>query len=402
VDTSLSWLYEHEDKYRQSTGNSLWSISDWHNDPGDIALPVAMLSALKVDSTTMMRYRFLDNINATKRQIASCYRECFSVGLKHDNLAFCQNGTSALNLSIRSLAEEGVRRVLVITPAYFSLFSVLDLYGLSTVYVHSDLIEDSAIDVDRILRTARDQLADAIFLTNPIFSTGRGLSAVLVRDFVQYAERTGCWLILDETLAGLPWHSDSYSPFVTPGMHEVLQCSRSVYIWSVSKSLFLNGLKHSLVHAPNHIIRKIEKAADLIVGGLTAHQIALAEQIYCPSSIDEAHQCARKNIVHFSAAYDLCATCLSDSSLQLTSVNSGFHTIAFLAKPSVNATVIAQKIAIAMIRRHGISAIPLAHFGFPPFGPIGFRINLSKNPGKLHDALFMLAEIINKDPDLAH
>ena len=79
MDTSLAWLYEQEDEYRQRTGRSLWSISDWHNDLGDIVLPVSMLEALRVDSNAMTRYRFLDSVTNTKKTISSFYRGYFHV-----------------------------------------------------------------------------------------------------------------------------------------------------------------------------------------------------------------------------------------------------------------------------------------------------------------------------------
>jgi len=402
VDTSLAWLYEEEGAYRRQTGEPLWSISDWHNDPGDIALPTTMLAGLRVDAVSMSRYRFLDTVNSTKGHIGSFYRCYCGVNLDPESFALCSNGTAALTLSIRCLAEQGVRRMLVLTPAYFSLFKVLDSHGITTIYMHSDLTDEIVLDVDRILHIARHQMVDAVFITNPVFSTGLSLTPSSLRDLIKYAECTGTWLILDETLAGLPWHSGLQSPFVTHGMHEALQCSRSIYIWSVSKSLFLNGLKHSLVLAPAPFVARLEKAADMIVGGLTAHQVASAEQIYSDSNMQEIYQCTRRNIAQFSATYDLCATCLSRSPLKLTSVDSGFHTITFIPKLTANNAAVAQLLAATMIRRHGISIIPLAHFGFPQFSPIGFRINLSKNSSKLYDALFLLSEIIHKDPHLAH
>ena len=387
MDTSLAWLYEHEEEYRKRTGQPLWSISDWHNDPGDLVVPSTLLSTLNVDENAITRYRFLDTVRDTKHQIVSFYRECCAIELPNDSLTICQNATAALNLIMKSLADDSVRRILVVTPAYFSLLSVSNLYRLNTVYAHADLLEGLDVNADRVLEVAQEQMVDAIFLTNPVFSTGTALSSDSLQCLAYYVEHTGKWLILDETLAGLPWHSDCQYPFVTSAMKLLMAHSRCIYLWSVSKALFLNGLKH---------------AADLLVGGLTATQIALVELIYCRSSKSSLQECARQNVARFSATYDLCATCLYGSTFQLTSVDTGFHTVAFIPKKQKNSSNHAREIAGAMIDQHGVSAIPLAHFGFPPFSPIGFRINLSKNPGRLHHGLAVLVEITNKYPYLAH
>lgn len=402
MDTSLAWLYEHEEEYRKRTGQPLWSISDWHNDPGDLVLPSTLLSTLNVDANAITRYRFLDTVRDTKHQIVSFYRECCAIELPNDSLTICQNGTAALNLIIKSLVDDCVRRILVVTPAYFSLLSVSNLYRLNTVYAHADLLEDLDVNADRVLKVAQEQMVDAIFLTNPVFSTGTALSLDSLQCLAYHVEHTGKWLILDETLAGLPWHFDCQYPFVTSAMKLLMTHSRCIYLWSVSKALFLNGLKHALVFAPPRITKKIERAADLLVGGLTATQIALIEQIYCQSSKTSLQECARQNVAQFSATYDLCATCLYGTTFQLTSVDIGFHTVAFIPKKQKNSSIHAREIACAMIDQHGVSAIPLAHFGFPPFSPIGFRINLSKNPGRLHDGLAVLVEITNKYPYLSH
>jgi hypothetical protein len=137
------------------------------------------------------------------------------------------------------------------------------------------------------------------------------------------------------------------------------------------------------------------------MGGLTAHQVELAEKIYSRESVDEIARCCHENIGRFSATYDLCSTCLDGSLLQLTPVSSGFHGIAFTVRSTANAVARAREISAELIERHGISSIPVAHFGFPQFSPIGFRVNYSKNPGKLQEALVLLAEIFNKDPHLS-
>jgi aspartate/methionine/tyrosine aminotransferase len=397
VDTSLAWLYELQENYRR-TGRALWSMSDWHNDLNDLVLPVSLLANVSVDPALLMRYRFVDSVIEIKSLISSFYNEFFDIHFDPRNLAFCQNGTSALNLMLRALSEMGIRRALIVTPAYFSIFNVAKLYGISIVYQHMDLLNDLSIDPAQIVATARDQMADLIILTNPIFSTGKGLSAEHVRLIVRAVADQGIWMFLDETLAGLPWEPNSQRPFATPNMQEAIHSPRFIYLWSVSKSLFLNGAKHALVLAPHEIIQKMERDADLVVGGLTAHQIAVAEQTYLKDSLEEIAQCCGQNIARFTDAYDLCSAGLEGTLLQLSQVDSGFHGIAFTSISSANPVGCAREVSAAMIERHGISTIPIAHFGFPDFSPIGFRVNFSKNPGKLQHALVRLAEIFHENP----
>jgi len=399
---SLAWLYEHEHIYQQRTGKAVWSLSDWHNDPGDVVLPASMLSTLSVDPDTLSRYRFMDTVISTKSKIGEFYSGTYGLLLESDRFAISHNGTAALHLTIRSLALAGVDRILMVTPAYFSLFDVLKLYGITVVYAHTNLADDTATAVGRLLKIAREQMVAAIFITNPIFATGRALGRDYLERMKEYADRTGTWLVIDESLGGLPWAPTAERPFATSVMGLAVNHPRIVYLWSVSKALFLNGLKHSLVAAPDNIIRSMEKAADLVIGSFSTHQLLLVERIYSAAHSAEISECARLNILQFSAAYDLCVASVSGTSFQLTPVDTGFHTVAYTTKAFERPAEVARRVAIEMIERFGVSAIPLAHFGFPPFSPVGFRVNLSKNPGKLCDALVRLPEIVHKYSHFAH
>jgi aspartate/methionine/tyrosine aminotransferase len=120
-------------------------------------------------------------------------------------------------------------------------------------------------------------------------------------------------------------------------------------------------------------------------------------------NMSEIQSCVSQNVKRFKAAYDLCAASILDSSLTLTKVDAGFHAIAFLEKTGGDSSQKkAREVAARIIVEHGISLIPLAHFGFPPFAPIGYRINLSKHPSKLEKGLSILVKLANEYPDLAN
>lgn len=399
---SLAWLYELERSYEQRSGKHTWSFSDWHNDPHDVVLPTAMLSRLTVDPFTASRYRFADTVGELKSEIARFYASRHSIQIDETKLAIAHNGTAALHLIVRSLAATGIERVLVVTPAYFSVFEVLKLYKLTAIYYHTEITQHEPTDIDQILRIAREQAVQAIFVTNPIFCVGRALNPTALSRLAQYAESSGTWLIVDESLGGLQWTRGIDRPFVTPFMRIAQSCSRVVHLWAISKSLFLNGLKHALITAPEFLIQEIEKGADFVVGGLLAHQLVAIKNIYSVDSESEILECVRCNVNRFVQTYDLCSTAIVGSQLKLTPVEIGFHSIVYTLSTRGDPTDLARSIASDLVLHQGISAMPLAHFGFPPFSPLGFRVNLSKNPGKLCEALIALSKVVDEHSHLSN
>ena len=377
-------------------------MSDWHNEPGDIVLPTTLLEALQIDPADMARYRFLDTVTATKQRIRDFYLEHCSISAPLDNMLICQNGTALITLLLRALKTNGVNRVLVVTPAYFSVFDNIETNGQHLIYVHADITASPSITGQIIIEMARAQMVDAIFITNPIFASGEQLTAELIDFVIDYSCRAGVWVIVDESLAGLPWSGATLGPYTTPVMKTVAGSPRAVYIWSITKSLFINGLKHSLAIAPSTIVRGMEKAADLMVGGFTAHQLALIEKIYDTKNMQQVINCADANIHQFMHTYDLCCVALQETPLRITAANSGFHSAVFIPNHHENSTSRARELVTLMIEAHGISSIPLAHFGYPISSPIGVRINLSKDPKKLYKALIALAKIVDENFNLTN
>lgn len=397
MDTSLRWLYELEAQYIKERGGVLWSMSDWHNEPGDIALPVNMLSSLTIDINNASRYKFVDTSQELKEIISNFYHEEFSFCMPESKIAFCHNGTTSLHLVARSLMSEGLRRALVITPGYFSLLSSLDQCGVTVVYHHLDLYSELCIDVDQILKVANDQMVEAIFVTNPIFSTGKVVPDAVMDALTHYSETKGVTLVIDETLAGLPWQRLDKEPYLSSSIRRAINSTKSIYIYSLSKALFINGIKHAIVLGSKEIVTLIERMADHTVGGLVIHQIELAKQIYNQRNCQEVCVATRNNVARFVNSFNLCKAILSDTDLRITCAESGFHCVVYAPNRHSNSNKHAREIVTRIMFEHGVTALPLAHFGFPPAGPIGFRINLSKRPGMLQSTLRLLAKTVQEN-----
>lgn len=399
METSLAWFYELEDRYAGETNRHPWSLSDWHNDPGDVVLPVELLSSITIDPESASKYRFLDTANWLKERVTDFYSNALDYDLPSERFAFCHNGTSSIHLVIQALRKNDVRRALVVTPAYFSVLSTLNQCGVTTIYHHLDLRSGLEVDPQKIITAATSQMVQAIFINGPIFSTGKTVPPDTLAQIIQYAEEAGVFVVVDETLAGLPWFQLGHEPYLNEAMRQVFKSPNGIYIYSATKSLFINGIKHSMVIGKESLIAEMEHTADHIMGGLTIHQMKLAANIYNSEYSHDINHAIQTNAARFRENYELCKATLEGTPLHLTEAKSGLHCIAYAEAESSEPVKAAKKIVKQLLFDHGYAAIPLSHFGFPPFSPVGFRINLSKTPGKLHNALGALVNVIHKNPD---
>ncbi len=236
MDTSLAWLYELEDRYAGETGRSHWSLSDWHNEPGDVILPVELLSSLTIEPEAATKYRFLDTSEWLKKSVSCFYRDNLDFDLPYNLMAFCHNGTTSIHLVVQALTQKGMKRALVVTPAYFSLLSSLERCGVATVYHHLNPLSGLEIEAKSIIEAAKAQMVQAIFINGPIFSTGKKFPYDALVQISQYAESEGLFLVIDETLAGLPWSEQDNEPYLSQSMRLAVHSKNCVYIFSVSKA----------------------------------------------------------------------------------------------------------------------------------------------------------------------
>lgn len=185
-----------------------------------------------------------------------------TVGITH-------GGLHAISLTARLLVHPG-DVVVVESPTFPGAIDAFARAGASFVAVASDSGGAVPEDLERVLRSGRVR---AIYLMPGGHSaTGSVMGSARRERIAELVERSGAWLIEDETLAPLRFAGPP-----DPPIGARLPSGRHVVIGSLSKQVWA-GLHVGWLHAPRELVARLARlrAADDLGGPVAAQLVALA------------------------------------------------------------------------------------------------------------------------------
>lgn len=392
MDSDLSWLYLLEDRFNREIGEKLIKPSDWHNEDINLVLPHKLLNKIgKINTYEYRKYKFLDSIMESKEVFSKYLYKKYSIKFQSDEISFAHNGTAALTLITRLLSKKGCKRVLLITPFYFSMRDNLKQQGMEIFYYHLSNKNDFKINTNELLKIVEEQFIDMIFITTPTYSVGTELELFKLKTITKFLSKTNKWIICDNTVGGMPWHG---APSIIN--KDLLTLAKAytnfVYIESPTKKLFINGLKHSIIISSSKIAEETEPFADLTIGSLTIHQYEFINHLYSMKYEDEIKSALNKNIAIFKDNFNLCNAMTKNTNLFFPNTSSGFYTTLFFKEKKIK-EVDHKKFVEYMLFERKLLLLPLNHFSFFKNTNFGVRVNLSKDSNKLAHFLNLIRDI---------
>lgn len=174
----------------------------------------------------------------------------------------------------------------------------------------------------------------------------------------------------------------------------VLKSKYCILYESISKKIFLNGIKSAIIYSNPEIIRQINIDSEICQGGISFVQESLLNVIYehrfkssIIKTIQEAINYAQNN-------YNLIKTLLMDTDFLICKSNSGYFTlIAIPLKYFKNKDD--KSIAKEICQKYNILTIPHSryYFNLPNF--YCFRVNLAQETFPLISGIKKLLDIRN-------
>lgn len=188
-----------------------------------------------------------------------------------DTFATCYPNTTIAIVNVANLMRAiGVKRIAIITPAYFSIKHVVSSYGI-------EYVEYPMVMRDGILRLPIDELrkssCEAIWVTSPVFSTSQYLVPEDI-DFLGTISKK--FIITDES-------------FCLPGnelLRWLLPSENVIGIYSPHKAICINSVKFSVIVAPARLADLVYQWVDILAGNLSGSTRAAVEH-YLTKNYDQ-------------------------------------------------------------------------------------------------------------------
>ena len=185
------------------------------------------------------------------------------------SLLVTENGTTAVAAIANHLSLRGVSRVLLLDPYFFSTPYTIERLGLPVQLVPIEFDRGRALLPDIPLRTG-----DALWITNPVFSTGLHDFELQVHDLVRTAN-DGIVIVSDEVFASPP----------TPIAAALGGHPNFVGMYSPHKPIGVNRLKFCAIVFNKAHAAAFDDWADILCGGLSGSAIAAIDH-YLSSDFD--------------------------------------------------------------------------------------------------------------------
>src|ERR1700722_12283933 len=174
MDRDIEWLFKEWYEVKKDKPNEEISfISNWDALGEDVYdFKILINEVYDQASKDSSKYNYSYEQFSLKEQIINFANEQYSLKILEQEITITPSSTTSIFMTTLALSELGVKRVLVITPTYFSTLESMKRGKNEVFYYH---LKDSGnliinfIELESILK---EQYIDCIFLTDPIYSSG--------------------------------------------------------------------------------------------------------------------------------------------------------------------------------------------------------------------------------------
>ncbi len=370
--TSIKSLMQARTAYCKKNGVEPIFLSDWDSDYRNIQIPNLMYYT---QPSNLQKYYFWTDEENYRINIQNFFSKNFSQLISKDCFTIGSNGTSSIMLSLTALKESGKQRALVLTPTYFSTLNLLDKLDFDVVEYDLTMRNNFSINVEKLENIIIQNKIDTIIITNPIFGSGIEVDVKTIKEIAIICNSQNVCLFMDYVYGGMQWHiSNPINYIFQYSVFEAVSSSEQyIFVESISKRVFLNGTKFSLVFSSPSFMRRILRLSIFMVGSMAFQQVNLIPQIYSDSSVYALTNLIAENAVTANNCYNMIKALLTGTPAAISNANCGyFALISIPQKHNIDDTTY----AIDILNKTGIITIPHSRYLYKEKGYYSFRINL--------------------------
>lgn len=185
------------------------------------------------------------------------------------NAVLVHNATAAICCIADYLKKNDYKKICVIEPAYFSIYSCLRSFGLN-VYKESITVKNKKLIFP--FKNIIQHKYDCVWITSPIFSTGIYYTSEQL-EYINILSQKGIFVIIDES-ASSPNQIISKQLSFTENM---------IAIFSPHKYLSINAVKFAVIICTYPMSKYFENWIDVLIGSLPLSSCIAIEHFLSPN-----------------------------------------------------------------------------------------------------------------------
>ncbi|MDF2449472.1 MAG: hypothetical protein K0R26_1976 [Bacteroidota bacterium] len=394
MDHDIEWLFEEVYKIKRENTRDVQFLSDW-DVKGESPIEFSsLLSQVYNDSSvSSLKYNYAYEQFSLKNQILEFANTDQSLKLLETEITITPSATISLYLCAQALAALDIKRILIITPAYFSTHESFDKAGCHVFYYHLKDDHNLQLDLNEIESLIEQQYIQGIVLTDPVYSAGIEFNLETYTQLSEICNKNDLYFAVDYSLGGLNWNEENMFVLNTDKLKILKKNRKFLFIDTLSKRLLMNGIKFSVIIGDEDIVDRIDRISEIVYGGLSAAQCFLINKLYMKENQWLITLMCKRNIEATKETYRQINSLLLGTQFELAETNSGYFSLINHKKISLQ-DIDTKEFSLTLLKECNILAICKDRFTYFQENRFGFRINLNK---KKEDLIFPIRQCIGID-----
>lgn len=339
-------------------------------------------------------YFFIDEMNDLKKWFNCEVLESTTVNLSNFDFSITSNGTSSAYLLFNIFNKKKNLKVLLITPIYFTYIRVLKDLKVDIYYM--EILKEGKISINfkELKENIIKHKINLIIINDPLLGSGIRITSDVYINLVNMCKAYDILLFIDFMYGGMDWNFKNLNVVDDFLLNLFNIHSEIIILESLTKRLFINGIKSCLVYSSKDIISLFENISVYTIGSLVYSQITLFKQLYDRKNRSVVLNSIKENITFAMSNFELIKTLLVDTNCIISDCESGYFCLLGIPYNKIDYKN-NMDIANNLMDNINILTIPHDRYLFKSHSHYYFRINLSIEQSKLIPAIKKIISFYN-------
>lgn len=373
-----------------ASNDNAYFISSWDKNDRILNINSNLVEQSVHQQEHKNTYIMSKDMDILKKEISS-YLGKQGIETSKECITVVSNGTCAAFISLLQTFKRGATNFLFIGPIYFTYTHLLNIFGKKLYHYDINLFEDISFDFIALKKEVLENNIHSIILIQPFFGSGINLKDSIIEKFISFCEKHKIYLLIDYVYGNMEWDSSSHI-HNTKLIQLATTSDFCVLFESISKRIFLNGMKNAIIFSSPKLISDINIDSEICLGSISYIQESLLHTIYSPNNINNVNQFIINSLDCASNNYDLLCTLILGTDFKLCKSTCGYFTLLGIPKmyfKSLND----QDIIHELYKKTGVVTIPHSRYYYNSTEYYCFRINLATETYELLTAIKKILHI---------
>lgn len=373
-----------------ASNENAFFISSWDKNDRILNIDANLVEQSIHQQEHKNTYIMSKDMEILKKQISSYLNEQ-GKEISKECITIVSNGTSAAFISLLQTFKRGASNFLFIGPIYFTYIHLLNIFGKKIYHYDINLFEKIAFDFTKLEKEIQENSIHSLILIQPFFGSGIALNDSILEKFISLCEKQHIYLLIDYVYGNMEWDSFSHI-HNTKLIQMAINSDFCILFESISKRIFLNGMKNAVIFSSKKFISDINVDAEICLGSISYIQESLLHTIYSSNNITNVNQFIINALDCASNNYDLLCSLILGTDLKLCKSTCGYFTLLGIPKIHFKSSK-DQDIINELYNKTSIVTIPHSRYYYNSSEYYCFRINLATETYELLSAIEKLLHI---------